>query len=57
MLDFTILRRGVWARHLQDDPIGGKECTRGGIIKLMAIVTLDDFDGAARLHGNKGEFF
>jgi hypothetical protein len=28
---------------------------RGGIVKLMTIVTLDDFDGAAKLRGNKDE--
>jgi hypothetical protein len=35
----------------------GKECMGGGIVELMTIVTLDDFDGVAKLHGNKGEFF
>jgi hypothetical protein len=28
---------------------------RGGIIELTIIVTLDDFDGAAKLRGNRCE--
>jgi hypothetical protein len=47
--------RGVWTEHPQDDPTGGKECTRGGIVELTSIVTLDGFDGVAKLHGNKGK--
>jgi hypothetical protein len=39
----------------QDDPTGGKECTGGDIVELTTVVTLDDFDGAAKLRGNKGE--
>jgi hypothetical protein len=27
----------------------------GGIIELMVVVTLDGFDDAAKLHGNKGK--
>jgi hypothetical protein len=55
-LDFTVLRRGVWAGHQQDDPIGGKECAGGGIVELTTVVTLDHFDGAAKLCGNNGIF-
>jgi hypothetical protein len=29
----------------------------GGIVELTAIVTLDGFDGAVKLHKNKGEKF
>jgi hypothetical protein len=54
-LGFTILRRGVWAGHLQDNPTRGKECTCGGIVELTIVVTLDDFDGATKLRGNKGK--
>jgi hypothetical protein len=36
-------------------PTGGKECAGRGIVELKAIVTLDDFDGAAKLRRNKGE--
>jgi hypothetical protein len=54
-LDFIVPWRGVWARHLHDDSTGGKECVGGGIVELMTIVTLDDFDGAAKLRGNRDE--
>jgi hypothetical protein len=57
MLGFTILRRGVWAGHPQDNPIGGKECTGGDIVELTTVVTLDDFDGATKLRGNKDKKF
>jgi hypothetical protein len=57
MLYFTILRRDVWVGHTQDDPTGGKECTGGGIVKLTIVVTLDYFDGAARLRGKKDKKF
>jgi hypothetical protein len=46
---FTILRRSIGTRHPQKDPFGGEECARGGVIELMAIVTLNGFDGAAKL--------
>jgi hypothetical protein len=55
-LGFTVLRRSVWTRHSQKHPIGGEECTRGGVIKLMTIVTLDGFDGAAKLCGDISNF-
>jgi hypothetical protein len=54
-LDFTVIRKGVWGGHPQDDPTGGKECTGAGIVKLSTVVTLDDFDGEAKLFGDKGE--
>jgi hypothetical protein len=53
VLTFTILQRGVWAGHPQDDPTGGKERVGGGVVEFMTIVTLDDFDGAAKLHGKQ----
>jgi hypothetical protein len=55
MLSFTILWRGVWAGHPQDDPTGGKECTGGGIVEVTTVVTLDDFHGAAKMCGSKGK--
>jgi hypothetical protein len=30
---------------------------RGSIVELTAVNTLDDFDGATKLRGNKGDFF
>jgi hypothetical protein len=53
MLNFTIVRRGVWIGHPQDDSIRGKECARGGIVELTTVVTLDDFNGVVKLRGNK----
>jgi hypothetical protein len=54
-LGFAILQRSVGTRHPQKYPFGGKECRRGGVIKLTAIVALDGFDGAAKLCGNISE--
>jgi hypothetical protein len=51
-LDFTVLWRSVWTRHLHNHPLGGEECTRGGIVELTTIVALDDFDGAVKLCGD-----
>jgi hypothetical protein len=55
MLTFIILRRGVGAGHLQNDTTSDGECSRGGIVKLMVIVALKNFDGATKLCGDKGE--
>jgi hypothetical protein len=52
---FTILWRSVGTRHPQKYPFDGKECARGGVIKLMGIVALDCFDGAAKLCGDISE--
>jgi hypothetical protein len=54
-LGFTVLRRGVWAGHLQDDSTRGIECAGGGIVELTTVVTLDGFNGTTKLHVNKGE--
>jgi hypothetical protein len=54
--NFTVPRRSVWIKHPQKYPFGGKECVRGGIIELTAIVTLDDFDGATKLCGDISDF-
>jgi hypothetical protein len=54
-LSFTVLRRGVWTGHPQDNPTGGKKCAGGGVVELTTIATLDDFDGAAKLRENKDE--
>jgi hypothetical protein len=40
-----------------DQPTGCKECTGGGIVELMVIVTLDNFDGVTKLRENKDDFF
>jgi hypothetical protein len=51
-LGFTILWRIVWIRHPQNHPFSGEECTRWGVVEPMAIVALDNFDGAAKLCGD-----
>jgi hypothetical protein len=56
-LSFTILRRSIGTRHPQNYPFGREECARGSVIKLTAIVALDNFDGAAKLCGDISEFF
>jgi hypothetical protein len=54
-LGFAVLRRSVGIRHPQKYPFGDKECARGGIIELAAIVALDGFDGEAKLCGDISE--
>jgi hypothetical protein len=49
VLGFTVLQRSVGTRHPQKYPFGGKQCARGGVIKLTIIVALDGFDGVAKL--------
>jgi hypothetical protein len=56
-LIFTVRWRGVGTRHPQKYPFGGEEGTRGGVIELMTIVALGDFDGAGKLCGDISEFF
>jgi hypothetical protein len=55
MFTFTILQRSVGTRHPQKYPFGDDDCARGGIIKLMSIIELDGFDGAAKLCGDISE--
>jgi hypothetical protein len=56
-LSFTVLRRGVGAGHSQNHPMSGEECSRGCIVELTVVVSLNSFDGATKLCGDKGEFF
>jgi hypothetical protein len=56
-LGFTVLQRSVGTRHPWKYPFGGEECARGTIIKLTAIVALDDFNGTAKLCGDISEKF
>jgi hypothetical protein len=37
--------------------MGGEERSRGGIVELTTIVTLNNFDGVAKLCRDKGNFF
>jgi hypothetical protein len=51
-LDFTILRRGVWAGHPELHHVGKKELPRG-VFELMPIVALDTLDPMAKLSTDK----
>jgi len=54
-LSLAVLRGGIRARHAQLDNVREEEGTRGGLIKLPTIVTLDDLDGEAKLGGHPGK--
>jgi hypothetical protein len=54
-LGFTILRRSVGTGHPQNHPMSGEECSRGGVVELPVVVTLDRFDGVVKLYGDKCE--
>jgi hypothetical protein len=41
MLGFTILRRGVWAGHLEVHAMSKEELPRGGVVKLTPITALE----------------
>ena len=47
----VVLGKGVGAREMQLDPISEKETTRGMVVKLAAIVTLQGTDRAMKLGG------
>lgn len=46
---FTILWRGVWARHLEVNAIGEKKGAGGGVIELATVVTLHAADVSGKL--------
>ena len=48
-LGFTILRRGVWARHPKMKAAGEEESAGTRVVKLLPVVTLDDLDCHAKL--------
>ena len=54
-LGLAVLGGGIGARHTQLDTEREEESTRGGVIELTPIVTLDGLDGAAELSGHPGE--
>jgi hypothetical protein len=37
--------------------MSGEECSRGGVVKLTTIVTLNNFDGVAKVCGDNDKFF
>jgi hypothetical protein len=54
-LHLAVLGGGIQARHPQLHPVGEKEVTGGGVIKLPTVVTLNDLNGEAELSGHPGE--
>jgi hypothetical protein len=48
-LGLAILWRCVGPRHAERNKIGKKQSARVGVLKLAAIVTLHNFDGATEL--------
>jgi hypothetical protein len=43
---------GIRARHPQLHPVGEREVTRGGVIELPTIVTLNGLNGEGELSGH-----
>jgi hypothetical protein len=44
--------RSAWTRHLQNHPTGGEEYSRGSVVELTTIISLDNFDGVTKLCGD-----
>ena len=55
VLGFTVLLRGILARHVERNPFGKKESTRRRVVKFTTIVTLNRFDGATKLSVHIGK--
>ena len=51
-LSFTVLGRGVGARHPEMSAMGEEERAGAGVIKLAAIVALNCLDGGTVLSGH-----
>jgi hypothetical protein len=54
-LGFTVLRRGVWEGHSELHVVCKEELPQGGVIELVAIVTLDTLDIAIKPSTEKRE--
>lgn len=52
---FTILGRGVRARHAKENTVRCKEIARGEVIEFAAIITLDPLNRDAKLGVNVGK--
>jgi hypothetical protein len=48
-LNFTVLLRGIRARHVEVDTMREKERASGGVVKLMAIIALNTVNGDTEL--------
>ena len=54
-LSFAVLGGGIRAGHAQLDAVGEEEGTRGKVIELTTIVTLNNLDVKAELSRHPGE--
>jgi hypothetical protein len=52
---FTVLRRGVRARHTKIDALGEKEVTGARVVRLFPIIALNSLDTGAKLGGGVGD--
>ena len=55
VLCFTVLLRGVGARHAECNTVREEERAGHGIIEFTAVVALDALDGGAKLRANVSE--
>jgi hypothetical protein len=53
MLDFTVLRIGVWVGHPELHAVGKEELPRGGVVELTPIVVLNTLELATELSADK----
>ena len=51
-LGTSVLLRGVWARHPEDDSMSEEERVGRGVVKLTAIVALNCLDGGVELRAH-----
>ena len=54
-LSLPILSRGIRTRHPEVSDVGEEEDARAAVVKLTPIITLDGFDGDAKLCGHKSK--
>ena len=54
-LGLAVLSRSVGARHMKLNAVGEKERTRGGVVELAPVVTLNGLNGTTKLSGHPGE--
>jgi len=52
---FTVLRRGVRARHAKMDALREEEVAGTRVVKLFPVVTLDSLDMGTELGGGMGD--
>jgi hypothetical protein len=53
MLNFTILRRGIWEGHPEMHAKSKKKLPRGLVVELTPIITLDALNHAVELSADK----